>query len=94
MSSLSWRPWRRSWARCCANAALRLLGAPHSGARVSAYKRFGGAETLGPAEFISAGPFQLPQGPRRRSSLRRGMADQDVKSILETLEKELGAVLR
>ena len=69
MSSLSWRPWRRSWARCCANAALRLLGAPHSGARVSAYKRFGGAETLGPAEFISAGPFQLPQGPRQSAAL-------------------------
>ena len=34
-----------------------------------------------------------PLGPRKRFAFA-GMADADVKSILETLEKELGAVLR
>jgi hypothetical protein len=32
-------------------------------------------------------------GPRKRPALA-GPADADVKSILETLEKDLGAVLR
>ena len=61
--------------------------------RGSAYKRFA-SQNLGPGGIHSCRAFEIVLGPRGKRRFPAGAADEDVKNILNTLERELGAVLR
>lgn len=95
MSRQFWRLWKRTWALCCGKTACGLLAGPRTVGRASARTSIpasAGILAQGGIHFRCA-ILNPPAGPRKRRAFV-GMADEDVKSILETLEKDLGAVLR